>query len=406
MMKILKILLVLILMAFPLGQLTRIPLGMGEVNIYFQDILIGFLVISWLAFHILTKRPFQKNRLAKPIFIFSFLAGLSLLVNFFNFSFREVVVSGLYLLRWIFYAGVYLVVSELVMLRYLDISKWKRGLISVGSAAAVLGLVQYFLYPDLRNLAYLGWDPHKYRVFGTFFDPAFLGLILVLTIILIVDNLLSKIATRRLLLYAFYLLLSTCYLTLALTYSRSSYLAYLVGVGIIAWMKKSARIFMAAVLLGVLTVFLLPRPPGSEGVRLEREESIKGRIKNWQESLIIFKDKPLLGVGFDTYRYVQRNYGFLNQADWQESHAGAGADSSLLFVLATTGILGLAAFSYLTYMTYTTYRKNLVITASLGALFIGSWFTNSLFYSWIMLWLWVLLGITEDKQKIPRLRSE
>ena len=39
-----------------------------------------------------------------------------------------------------------------------------------------------FVYPDLRNLWYLGWDPHYYRVFATLLDPNYVGILLVLTI--------------------------------------------------------------------------------------------------------------------------------------------------------------------------------------------------------------------------------
>lgn len=393
MVKIIKVLLILIFINFPLGQLTRIPLGISQVNIYLQDILVGLLIISWLIFHFFGKKPFSKTELTLPVAVFVLAAGLSLAVNFSNFDGSEILVAGLYLLRWIFYAGVYFAVSELTTNQYIEAPVIKKGLIYIGTVSAFLGLFQYFIYPDLRNLAYLGWDPHKYRVFGTFLDPGFLGLILVFTIILILGS--KNLWTNAL----GYLLFSLNYAALALTYSRSSYLAYLAGVGVIAWFRKSARLFIVAVLLGVLTVSLLPRPPESEGVRLEREESIRARIKNWGESLIVFKDHPILGVGFDTYRYVQRNYGFISQDNWQKSHSGAGADSSLLFVLATTGILGFAAFAYMSYKAYSNYKKDLVVTATLGAVLVGSWFSNVLFYPWIMLWVWILLGSAASTER-------
>jgi len=62
--------------------------------------------------------------------------------------------------------------------------------------------------------------------------------------------------------------------------------------------------------------------------------------------LRIIKDNPLFGVGFNSLRFMKRDYGFLNQ-DWQESHSGAGVDSSVLFVWATTGVFGLGIYLWL-----------------------------------------------------------
>lgn len=426
-MLIFKIFIFLILLIFPFGQLTRIPLGISElnslrsffpaeINFYLQDLVVSGLVVIWLIWHIGKRIPIKKPPLAKPILLFVTVAAISLLINLSHLDLKETVVSSLYLLRWIFYAGVYFVVYEASQHHRLLISKLRTILIFAGSAAAILGLLQYLLYPDLSNLAYLGWDPHRYRVFGTFFDPGFLGLILVLNLILIVGDFLGmaatnckkivdrhslernhflKIVTQHPLFTAYCLLFTVCYIALALTYSRASYLAYLMGMGIIAWIKNSSRFFLTVILAGVLTILLLPRPAGSEAVRLEREESLWARVRSWQQSLTIWKDHPLFGVGFNAYRYAQEDYGFLKE-DNQENHAGAGVDSSLLFVLATTGILGFLIYLLLLYdiLIYHIRKKNLVVLASMGALLIGSWFSNSLFYPWIMLWIWILLGST------------
>ena len=101
-------------------------------------------------------------------------------------------------------------------------------------------------------------------------------------------------------------------------------------------------------------------------------------------------------MGFNSYRYAQRDYGFLEK-DWQENHAGAGADSSLLFVLATTGLIGLMAYSWLWLGIYklALKAKSAVFLASLTALCAHSFFLNSLFYAWIMAWLWMLVAVFE-----------
>ncbi|MBI5465166.1 O-antigen ligase family protein [Candidatus Gottesmanbacteria bacterium] len=391
-MKIFNFLIFLILIIFPFGQLTRLPLGIPEVNIYLQDLVVFVLLTAWFLHHLIIKKPFPKPFLTKPIIYYFLAAAISLIYNLPRLEVRETIIASLYLWRWIFYAGVYFVVFdyyETVLPG--NTKRFRMGLIYAGVTAAVFGLIQYFLYPDLRNLAYLGWDPHRYRVFGTFFDPGFLGIILVLTLILLIEFLFShKFAI-------YYLLFTICYLALALTYSRSSYLAWIAAIGVIAWIKKAPKFFLTVFLLGILTIFLLPRPPGSEGVKLEREESIWGRVRNWEQSITIAKDNPILGVGLNTYRYAQKQYGFLSEDNWQKSHAGAGADSSLLFVLATTGIIGFLAYLWLLYHILIYNIRNPVVFSSIVALLIHSWFLNSLFYPWIMIWMWILVAVKERK---------
>jgi hypothetical protein len=65
-------------------------------------------------------------------------------------------------------------------------------LIIAGSVAAFFGLLQYLFMPDLRFLYDIGWDMHYGRLAGTFLDPTFIGLILVLNILLIVNRYFSK----------------------------------------------------------------------------------------------------------------------------------------------------------------------------------------------------------------------
>ncbi len=396
--KALKIFIFWILILLPLGQLTKVPLGTTEVSLYFQDVIVILVVLVYLVGLILKKIPRPKALLTKPVLIFASIGLISLLVNLDHYSIREIIIASLYLWRLLFYFGLYLVIGELAGQNKNEAEQFKLGLILAGTATAFLGLLQYFLYPNLRNLTYLGWDPHFYRSFGTFLDPNFLGLFLVLTLILAFFRLedesqQSNMLTR----YATIIGAVICYLVLALTYSRSSYLAFLAAGTVIARFKKSLKFFLGLILIGFLTILFLPRPEGSLGVKLEREDTIRARIINWQQSLTIFKDHPLLGVGFNTYRYAQRNYGYL-QGNWQESHAGGGADSSLLLVLATTGIAGFLSFSYLFWQILKNYlkKKNVVVLVSLTAVFIHSFFANSLFYPEITIWLMLLLGLTEN----------
>lgn len=384
-MKVFEILLLLALAVFPFGQIATIPfgfLGFPAVRLHLLDLLAFGIVICWLGRKVSKKEKIPQTPLAKPILVFSGLALLSLLINTPLLGSREILVSFLYFLRFVVYAGVFLAVFDFYRKDKMKKNLILKSLILVGAVSAVLALFQYFFFPDVRQLSYASWDPHYYRAVGTFLDPTFLGIILVLTLILVSFKLWEKKGGWL------YLAGIVTYIGLALTYSRASYLAFLVGAGFISFFKKAPKFFFGALLLLVVTILVLPRP-GGEGVKLERESTIKARIANWQQSLKIARDHPLLGVGFNSYRYAQKRYGFLSEEDWRVSHAGAGADSSLLFVLATTGIFGFLAYLWL-WVKILRKASPLVFTSG-AALLAHSFFSNSLFYPFIMFWLWVLV---------------
>jgi len=378
--KITEVLLFLYLAFYPFGQLTRLPLKIGEfpeVNFYLTDIMVGLLgVIGGIRAVGKKKLPL----LAKPMLIFLGITALSLLVNIPFWGRKEILVGGLYWLRLAAYFGVYFWIN------LSDLPNWSDLLLVCGGAVAVFGLIQYFAWPDLTSLKYIGWDPHYYRLVGTFLDPNFTGIILVLTIILLISKFKSS--------FIHYLLLIILYLSLALTYSRASWLAFWGGVGSWFWLKEAKggiKTIIFIIFIIIITAAVLPRGPGGEGVKLERISSVLSRVGSWQQALIIAKDKPIFGIGFNTYRYAQKKYGFLAE-DWQTSHSGGGVDNSFLFVLATSGILGLLGLLGLLGKIFVlSFKKSPLVFASLVAILIHSLFNNTLFYPWVMGWLVIIL---------------
>ncbi|MFH1280982.1 MAG: O-antigen ligase family protein, partial [Candidatus Beckwithbacteria bacterium] len=242
----------------------------------------------------------------------------------------------------------------------------KKLLILSSLILAIFGILQYLIYPDILFLASNQWDNHYYRVIATFFDPSFVGLILLLGLIL---TFFTKSSPW---LYPIYLT------PLLLTYSRSTYLALLISLFSYTLYKCKFKIL----LIGLVFISLLPflPRPGGEGVKLERMFSIEQRLDNYQHALTIIKENPLFGVGFNTLRFYQ------NQP---LSHAGAGLDSSLLFVFATTGLIGFVAYLNLL---KSIYNNSLLIKISLIALLTHSLFQNSLFYPWVLIWFFSLVG--------------
>jgi len=389
----------LLILTLPLGQLGRLPLPFSQVNIYLHDLVVLFLLFYWLKKKIGQREKFNLPPLGQPILSFIGAGVFSLILSIPKRNLGEIAVASLYILRWTAYAGIYFLVAERLKKKQNLKPRLNNFLMISGTVAVCLGILQYLLLPDIRSLMASGWDPHYYRIVGTYLDPGFTGMIYVLTLVLIITKLWSKreimknnsmssnLSTERLKLLG---MGGVVYLALALTYSRSSYLAYLIAMIVVAGYKKSKKFLAGVLIAGVLTVILLPRP-GGEGVRLERQSTIWSRINNWRQSLIIGLDQPLCGVGFNNYRYVQRDYGFLEQENWRKTHAGAGADSSFLFILATTGVIGLMVYFWLIKEVLLLGRKSLALTASTVALIGHSFFNNSLFYSWLMIWWWILV---------------
>src|SRR3989344_1944707 len=194
-----------------------------------------------------------------------------------------------------------------------------------GVSLAILGLLQLIFFPDLSFLSILGWDPHYFRIVSTFLDPNFTGAFFVLTLVLFAGLILG------------YFL-----------YSR----------------------FIS-----------LPK-------NIDRTASASFRINTWTEGWQLFEKHPFLGVGFNAYRYAIREYD-LTDEQFSKSHGSGSNDSSLLSVLATTGLVGILSY----FLFLNSIRRNLM-PAVLGLLF-HSFFSNSLFFPPILLWL--ILAAAADK---------
>lgn len=343
-----------------LGQLGGIPLGDGVI-LYVQDIVLSAIILVAVLRHGLI-RKLRTFRLFLPIALFTLAGVLSFTVNLSS--------GSLYLVRWVVYALFY----AAVLVSPLSARFWLWWLASMGVAFSAIGLVQFVWYPDLRNLWYLGWDPHYYRVFATLLDPNYVGILLVLTLFLLLY------LFRR-----FTWLVGMVGVALLLTYSRSSYLALLGGVGMTVAIHKRWKEGLFLVLLVLLAVVYVPKP-GGDTLSLDRYDSTAARIQNWGQAIARMGERPVFGHGFTVVPAGRR---------------GAGIDSSILFVGVTTGIAGLISYLWLIVeqvtMALRLQRKTfrLLFLASLAATLVHSLFVNSLFYPWVMVWMWTLSAVVE-----------
>jgi len=162
---------------------------------------------------------------------------------------------------------------------------------------------------------------------------------------------------------------------------------------------RSPKLLLVAFLAGFLAYFAVPRVQTRISGITDPDDSAKLRLVSWTHAVNIFSENPIFGVGFNLYRQAQERFGFFDYADSEGGHAGAGSDSSLLLVLATTGVVGFVLFLFTNVSIFFKSLKSLntpvglALAISLFGLFLDSQFINSLFFPQIMLWMWVLIGL-------------
>jgi len=352
----------LILLGFLLGNLIKIPIFRPDIKISPLDLA---LVICYI-FAIFKK----KNHISYLIFhnsiqIFIIWLFLTLIIGSLNLGFMAFLSGFAYFFRFCLYIFSYYPLSILFTK-----SEKKSLIVSLAVMFPILGMIQYVWFPDLRPFTIYGWDMHYYRVFGTYLDPGFFGLILIWSLLQLINK-------------PFLWVIS--YIVLAFTYSRSSFLAFVLG------FSRVSSTILLIILIGT-TIILLPRSSSGEGVRLERTGSVVSRFDNWQESLQIFKKYPLIGTGFNLLRYQ-----YQDKKNWDTSHAASGSDSSLIFVLTTSGLIGLTIYLKLLWHLWKYVRQDRFLSAFFIAIFVHSFFLNSQFYPPIILLFSLSLAFKADK---------
>ncbi len=371
---------ILLFLGFSSGVLLRWEF-FPSVSVVPQDILLVILfLITWARGHIV-KKNIVNNRVTKPLMLFFGVGIISLFINPLNLKPFELISSGMYLGRFILYSFLYFITSSLISKKIITKKFVLNLLLLFGGVVAFLGFMQLFLYPDIRNLFYLGWDPHYGRLVSVFLDPNFTGIILSLHLLLIIKLYIDKnfIINKKLL----FLLGSLSFLALILTYSRSSWISFIAGLSFVLYKIKKLIYIIPVIMLLLFLVFIVPKPKG-EGGNLQRTASSFARLDNYKKSLSLIQRQPLLGYGFNTL-------GYLSAPKEIPDHAASGADNSFLFVILTTGVLGLFVYLLLGWNIFK--AGPFILQGSLVAVLVHSFFQNSLFFPAVLIWIWLLASL-------------
>lgn len=283
-----RYLIIAILISLTLGQLTRIAIT-PRAAFYFHDVLIGlYLMLHFrLLFDTLIPILYHKRSLLSSVIVLGWL----LLGLWLNQALTLIPVA--YLVRLATYSLFFLVAVRAD--EYTD-EEWLAIMTSFFAVFALTGIGQYLLAPDARVLEFLGWDDHYYRLIGTWLDPAFTGLGLLLGLIFTANAArhTSSLKEKKVLRLTF----TGCFIALILTYSRASYLAAGVVLLLIA-ARRPARfslinakkvvigLGLAALILVflALTAYLFPSDSTNllrtNSIRI-RAEMITSQLQGWQ----------------------------------------------------------------------------------------------------------------------------
>ncbi|OGC59814.1 hypothetical protein A3A70_03085 [candidate division WWE3 bacterium RIFCSPLOWO2_01_FULL_42_11] len=387
-------LIILFILSIFMGELGKLPLESLPLSI--SDLLGALIVVCFL---LSQRRKLLLIRLpsfALPLSLFIILAGCSLLLALSRFTPIEVVISGLYLLRLTNFWLVCLIILERVRLKSTLSQALSQTIIFGGLAFSILGFLQLWLLPDFTKLPEsLGFDPHQFRLASTFFDPNYAGAFLVMLLIFCLNHIMSN---KKYWIVPVKVLIILSGIALFFTYSRSAYLMALISLPLFGILKKKWALLIVILIIGSLGIALSPRARERVMGSIHPDVTANARIESWRQTYQVFSDHPMLGNGFNTLRYANRDKGYFPSLLSTGGNSGAGSDSSFLFVLATTGIIGL--LSYLLLITHLLLRSfklrrsnsQLLVFVCLTGLVVESNFINSLFYPPILGLLLVLIG--------------
>ncbi|NIJ46637.1 O-antigen ligase [Wenyingzhuangia heitensis] len=192
----------------------------------------------------------------------------------------------------------------------------------------ISGIIQA-IYGSLQLLGFLSSNHSNFKITGSFFNPgpyaSFLSIIFVLSLgVYLFKNRVfrlflgvKKVATNQLIKFIFkyipFIGITTIIIVIPATHSRASWLAIVFSSLILLELRFRClkrflfkiSIFKKYLLLVVSFVLFII---GLLAIYFLKKDSSDGRLLIWKISHSIFKDYPVLGVGFDKFKSNYMNY--------------------------------------------------------------------------------------------------
>ena len=138
--------------------------------------------------------------------------------------------------------------------------------------------------------------------------------------------------------------------------------------------------------------------PGGDTLSLDRYDSSVARIQNWGQTITRIRERPVFGYGFNVVPFLDKE-----AASALPGQKWCGIDSSILLLRQRRELSDSPATFWLMGNQLALARSKdsaltMILYASMTAIAVHSLFLNSLFYPWVMVWMWVLLGTIEKSE--------
>lgn len=251
------------------------------------------------------------------------------------------------------------------------------------AATIISGVLQYFYYPNLRNLFYDGWDPHYFRMFGTFLEPVVAASVYGVVLI-------YALTEKRIYLSVRAVIALIMGVMMVMTFSRAALLALLITALVFAARTKALKLVVTGIIIAGVIFVLLPKPSG-EGVNMLRTSTIFSRAVDYQEGISIWQKSPVFGIGYNHLGAVKVQQKSLAKIP---NHAASSLHSSFLIILATGGIIGFLLFvNWLVQtMGISDFYKYVIIFIGVSSLF-----DNVLLHPFVLLLMGVLGSLSANR---------
>ena len=197
-------------------------------------------------------------------------------------------------------------------------------------------------------------EQNEYRIAGPIGDPNFYSQIMLVLLPLALDRLWQEKRPFLRLLAAW--ALGVSFLTIIFTFSRGAFLAVIVmGLVLLTHRRPNPVAILLVIVLALpLLQFVPPEymerietmtallPTGSNNYEAQSEVSFRGRMSETTVGWMMFRDHPLIGVGYDNFPEHYLEYssklGLDNRLEARSAH------SLYLQLAAETGMIGLLVF--------------------------------------------------------------
>jgi putative inorganic carbon (HCO3(-)) transporter len=279
---------------------------------------------------------------------------------------------------------------------------------------AIVGIYQYGTRDIFWNPKVLVGNAYApfYRVNSVFWDPSIYGRFLVVAIlaslVLVVHGLVRRVVI------AASAAIVVSWIGLVFSFSQSSFVALVVGVGIVAWSAWGRK---TLALLGGIAVVVLVAALAMPSVRHHSLNSASGgRFKLVKNGLAIAVHHPVQGVGIGGFK---KAYAARTGLKGKEPKAAASHDTPVT-VAAETGIVGLALLAWLLIAAFLlAFRSvsasfagqvSLILGVVLAAIGVHSLFYNAFFEDpmvWGVFGLAPLAAVALERERVsePRPRA-